>query len=124
MSPTAPALYSNKATNGRRMSVKIEIRMHEVHELLLLPWQAQKQFPISFQHNTAERKLCTRSRDATLETALTIKLLIKNRFGVTVKLPVSRRNTVVGNSSTIYNKLNPSIRVALEFCIIEIFTIW
>ena len=42
---------------------------------------------------------------------------------VTVKLLVSRHNTVVGNSYTIYNKLNPSIRVALEFCIIKIFTV-
>ena len=74
MSPTAPALNSNKTTNGRRESFKIAIRMHEVHELLLLPWQVHKQFPPSSQHKTAGRKLRTRSRDATLETALTINI--------------------------------------------------
>ena len=34
----------NKITNGRRRSVKIEIRAHEVHKLLLLPWQVQNSF--------------------------------------------------------------------------------
>ena len=31
----------------------IEIRVHEVHELLLLPWQVQKQFPPSWEENCA-----------------------------------------------------------------------
>ena len=90
MSPTAPALYSNKATNGRRGSVKIEFRVLEVHEHLLLPWQVQNSFRPRLSITLQEENCTLRSRDATLETALTIiadLLLIKSRVGVTAKLP-------------------------------------